>query len=133
MPPPIDHGSTIVAIASSHVSTRAASRRHDNDAPELQSRPRPWYQRPGDAAASEPMYVGTSHSRVPQRPSPQERRSEASYLEHVIRTECAAWIALVQAVPDYATDGALAQLSSAQLELVADYLQAHAARVGALG
>jgi hypothetical protein len=76
---------------------------------------------------------GRDRSRTPtRRAAGPESLGKLNSLERAIMAECAAWIALLEAVPDFRPDRALNDLTPVQLELVGRYLTAHAERIDAL-
>lgn len=73
---------------------------------------------------------------APARPTSAASRrdkAEADYLEQVIVSECAAWVALLDAVPDYDPGSDVRDLTAPQRRAMTRYLTARAERVRAVG
>jgi hypothetical protein len=127
-------GSAIVATPPLSVHGRGETARADGGESKQPSNPRARDARIADRSVSHCTFRGTDRSRVQlKRPSGQARMSNVDYLEQVINAECAAWLALLNAVPDYAPGRVVLDLTPLQLELVDQYLTAHAERIQALG
>lgn len=86
-----------------------------------------------DPSCSRRALLGTSHSLTTGQPVAQDDGSRAALLEQVILAECSAWLDLLTAVPDYHEGAAITDFTPAELELLARYGRAHAARLRTLG